>query len=66
MSRGKEIEKRILDEVKRSKRPLSTHDLAKKIDVSWHPVMNHCLRLQMAGKIDGYKFGNINAWVIKK
>ncbi len=66
MPRGSEIDKRILKALSTSKRPISTRDIAVQIGVSWHPVRFHCLQLQMAGKIDGFRVGNMNLWVIKK
>lgn len=66
MLRGKEIDEIILKTLSKNERPVSTRDIALKIRVSWHPVLNHCLRLQMAGKVDGFRVGNMNLWVIKR
>lgn len=66
MPRGREIDNRILKVLRKSKRPVSTRELAIQIGVSWHPVRFHCLQLKIDGKIDGFRIGNMNLWVIKK
>lgn len=66
MKRGEAIQREILKTIRNSNRPVSTREIAMKISVSWHPVMNHCLRLQLAGKIECFTIGKSTAWVIKK
>ena len=63
---GKKIEVDILKVLSESKIPISTRDTALKIGRAWHSVQGHCLRLQLAGKIIGYRISNLNVWEIKK
>lgn len=65
MKIGEEIEKKILDIVNNSDKPVSTREICLKIGRAWHSVNTHCLKLQLAGKIDGFKVGNMNIWVKK-
>lgn len=62
--RGKEIDKKILNVLKGKERPASTREISLLMKVSWHTVINHCLRLQLSGEIDGYKIGNLNVWFL--
>lgn len=66
MKIGEDIEKKILEIIKKSDRPVSTRELCLKIGRAWHSVNTHCLKLQLAGKISGFKVGNMNLWLIKK
>ena len=63
---GKKIQSDIIKVVSESKIPVSTRDIAIKIGRAWHSVQGHCFRLQLAGKINGYRISNLNAWEIKK
>ncbi|MCH8003211.1 MAG: hypothetical protein IH934_01145 [Nanoarchaeota archaeon] len=63
---GRKIESDILKVLRDSKTPISTRDIALKIGRAWHSVQGHCLRLQLAGKILGYRISNLNVWEIKK
>ena len=47
-------------------RPVSSNEIALKIDRAWHSIQNHCLKLQLDGIIDGFRVGNMNLWVLKK
>ncbi len=64
--RAKEIDKRILELLKKEGKPVSTREIAMKVNVAWHTIDRHCLRLQMSNTIDGYRISNINVWVTKK
>jgi len=64
--RGKSIDKSLLELLNSENKPVSTRDISIKTKLSWHTVINHCLKLQMAGKIEGYKLSNLNVWFIKK
>ena len=55
----------ILSELKKSKNPISTSDLCVKLDRAWHTIDRACLILQLEGKIDGFKIGNMNLWRLK-
>ena len=63
---GKKIEVDILKVLQESKIPVSTRDIGIKIGRAWHSVQNHCLRLQIQGKVNGYRISNLNVWEIKK
>ena len=63
---GKKIESDIIQVLNASKTPISTRDIAVKIGRAWHSVQGHCLRLQIDGKIIGYRISNLNVWEIKK
>lgn len=63
---SKKIDSDILNILRNSDLPVSTRDLGIKIKRAWHSVNNHCLRLQLDGKIEGFKIGNMNLWTIKK
>jgi hypothetical protein len=60
------IDDSIVDFVRKQTRPVSTREISVAIGVSWHPVHFHCFQLQTAGKIDGFKVGNMNLWEIKE
>lgn len=66
VKKGEDINNKILGLLKKEEHPISTRELALKSKISWHTIINHCLRLQLSGKIDGYKIGNLNVWSIKK
>ena len=62
---GKKIETGIMEVLGEAKTPISTRDIAMRISRAWHSVQGHCLRLQIAGKINGYKISNLNVWEVK-
>lgn len=63
--RGESINVKIINFLKKQVHPISTREISINTGFSWHTVINHCLRLQMAGKVYGYKIGNLNVWGIK-
>lgn len=63
--RGESIDIKIIKLLKRQIHPISTREISIDTKLSWHTVINHCLRLQMAGKVYGYKIGNLNVWEVK-
>lgn len=56
----------ILVELKAANNPLSTSDLCVKVDKAWHTVDRACMFLQLGGRVDGFKIGNMNIWKIKE
>ncbi|HLC96948.1 MAG TPA: hypothetical protein VJH97_06520 [Candidatus Nanoarchaeia archaeon] len=60
--RAQKIDKDILQVLDSTEKPISTRDLGSRIGRAWHSVQSHCLKLQLAGKIKGYKISNINVW----
>jgi repressor of nif and glnA expression len=59
---GNQIEKDIIKVINSSEHPVSSREIALKINRAWHSVNTHCLRLQITGKVNGYKIGNMNVW----
>ena len=59
------LKKRIVDELKNSKNPLSTSDLSSKLGKAWHTIDRDCLMLQIEGKVEGFKVGKMNLWRAK-
>jgi repressor of nif and glnA expression len=60
------IRTNILEIIAHSDKPVSTLEIGSKINRAWHSVQTHCLRLQVEGKIDGFKVGNMNLWTAKR
>ncbi|MBI4452014.1 hypothetical protein HY637_01165 [Candidatus Woesearchaeota archaeon] len=63
---GKKIELDILKVLQESKIPVSTRDICIKIGRAWHSVQSHCMKLQLEGKITGYRISNLNVWEMKR
>lgn len=59
------LKKNILKILGSSKNPLSTSDLAVKLEKAWHTIDRACLMLQIDGKVDGFKVGKMNLWRVK-
>ena len=62
--RGDKIDDAILRLLIEADRPMSTLEISRKINVSWHPVTSHCLKLQVEKRISGFKLGRMNVWQI--
>ncbi len=63
---GRKIESDIIGVLSKADRPISTREVAVQIGRAWHSVQGHCLRLQLQGKINGYRISNLNVWEMKK
>lgn len=63
MKRAEQIENAIFAVINSSKQPVSTREIGLKVGRAWHTVDRHCLKLQVKGKITGFRIGNVNAWV---
>lgn len=63
---GKSIDGDIINVLRKNKHPVSTREIALKIDRAWHSVNTHCLKLQLKGRIHGFRAGGVNLWEIKK
>ena len=63
---GKKIDNDILNILRSAKQPVSTRELAMKIGRAWHSVQNHCLKLQLNGRVDGFTISNLNVWVVNR
>jgi predicted transcriptional regulator len=57
-----EIDKKILNLLKKLKSPLSTYQIAKKVNVTWPTAISHCYKLKSLGLIENKqeesKFGS--------
>jgi Mn-dependent DtxR family transcriptional regulator len=61
-----EINGQIIEVLKKTDHLLSTKDIGEAIGKSWHTVQEHCLRLQIAGKVNCLRVGRVNLWSLKK
>jgi hypothetical protein len=66
MKRSKKIQRHILTFLSKNDTPVSTREIALKISRAWHSVQLNCMKLQLEGRIEGIRIGNINAWVKRK
>ena len=62
---SKEIDLQILKILKKADHPISTQDIGKDMGKAWHSIQTHCLRLQLDGRINGFRIGRVNVWVRK-
>lgn len=62
----RKIEESILNALVKSEKPVSTAEIASKLDKSWHTIIRYCLDLQNKGKIFKFDIGRISVWQIKK
>lgn len=62
--RNKDLGEEILGILKKTKRPVSTTDIASELNVSWHSVQVRCLNLQIDNLVIGFRIGKMNLWVI--
>ncbi|MFH1249031.1 MAG: hypothetical protein V1660_02675 [archaeon] len=56
------IKQEIVDTLKEGQNALSTKDVALRLDRSWHSIQTNCLRLQVEGKVEGFRAGRVNLW----
>lgn len=56
---------KIVELLSKTKKPLSTQDIAKELELPWHSVQTRCLRLQIEDKVNGFRIGRMNLWEIK-
>ncbi|MBI4010409.1 MAG: hypothetical protein HY361_04465 [Candidatus Aenigmarchaeota archaeon] len=61
----KGIDKVILNLIKDAGRPLSTRDIALKLNLAWHTADRYCLKLQLQGKVANFTIGKSTAWYKK-
>jgi len=66
MDKWEKIDREILDILSKSEHPVSTREIAMRTNRAWHSINNHCLRLQLKGKIDGFRIGKMNVWEMRK
>ena len=46
------VDRLIVNELRKSKRPLSTYQIGKKLNISWSTANTHCYKLKATGKVD--------------
>ena len=56
------IRSSILKIIQESENPVSTLEIGNRIGRAWHSIQAHCLKLQLEGKVRGFKVGNMNLW----
>lgn len=66
MAKKDKLCEEILTYLKNQLHPVSTREIALKMDVSWHTILTRCLRLQLDGKVSGFRVGNMHLWEIKR
>ncbi|MBI4177112.1 MAG: hypothetical protein HY516_01990 [Candidatus Aenigmarchaeota archaeon] len=66
MNVDKSIDVAVLKILRGSENPVSTREIAIKINRAWHSVNTHCMQLQLEGKLERLKISNLNLWRIKK
>jgi hypothetical protein len=59
------IDLAILQVISESENPVSTREISLKLERSWHSIQYRCLRLQLSGRIHGFRVGRMNLWQIK-
>jgi len=59
-----DIDKDILRILKQSGKPVSTEEIAQRIDRAWFSVQKYCHILKSEGKIHGFRVGRMNLWYI--
>lgn len=60
------IKENIIKALSESEKPISTDEIATKLQISWHTAIRHCLDLEIQGKIFKFVIGRICAWQMKK
>ncbi len=45
---------------------LSTQDISSELGKPWHSVQTRCLRLQVGGRVNGFRVGRMNLWQINQ
>ncbi|MBT4539152.1 HTH domain-containing protein [Candidatus Woesearchaeota archaeon] len=58
----KEVAKQIVRLLNASKQPISTREIAEKLNIAWHTADRNCLKLQLKKKVDCFTIGKATAW----
>jgi Mn-dependent DtxR family transcriptional regulator len=56
----------IFKAIEESGKPISTAEIAEKLNKSWHTVIRYCLDLENEEKLTKLEVGRINIWQVKK
>ena len=46
------VEKLIVDAIRKSKKPMSTYEIAKSVSISWSTANIHCYKMKSFGVLD--------------
>lgn len=60
------VQEGILDTLSKSQKPKSTQEIADELSKPWHSIQTRCLKLQIEGKLNGFRVGRMNLWQILK
>ena len=60
-----EVQRDILDILSKNINPKSTQEIADELRKPWHSIQTRCLKLQIQGKLNGFRVGRMNLWQIK-
>ena len=63
--KGLVVQERILDVLKEES-PLSTRQLALKLNLSWHTVQQHCLHLSLKKKLSNFELAGSYIWLLSE
>ena len=63
--KGLIVQERILDALKEES-PLSTRQLALKLNLSWHTVQQHCLHLSLKKKLSNFELAGSYIWLVSE
>jgi len=58
-------EERILKLIQEADRPVSTREIAIKLNIAWHTADRYCLKLQLKEKISTFTIGKSTAWFMR-
>ena len=63
---GDKVLSEILALIELSTKPMATQEIADELEKPWHSIQTRCLKLQIEGKVTGFRVGRINLWLINK
>ncbi len=70
MNRKKKKEKvdlvlgEVLGVIEDSNKPMATQEIADELEKPWHSIQTRCLKLQIEGRVTGFRVGRMNLWQI--
>lgn len=64
--KSEEIQKKILEHLKKQEWPSTTEDIASSVEISWNTAELHLVKLQMQGRVKFRKVGRQNQWWLNK
>lgn len=57
-----ELAQQILRFIKGSPHPISTREIAHRLNIAWHTADRYCLKLQVKKELDCFTIGKSTAW----